>query len=68
MTEKAEVKGKPGYMGFFSIVLAITLISAVLIWIVYGYLPGEYYLPLSLIILVCAGIVAYFILINRVNI
>lgn len=68
MTHERQGKKKTGYMGFFSILLSITLITAGLMWEAYGYLPGQYYLPISFSILILAGIAGYVILNRKIEI
>lgn len=68
MSEERRVAKKSGYMGFFSIMLSITIITAGLMWEAYGHLPGQYYLPVSFAILVVAGVAGYVILVRRIEI
>ena len=57
-----------GFEGYFSIFLFLTIVTAVIIWILYGYFPYEYYLPGSILTLVVFGIFAYVILSRSINI
>ncbi|MCL4519170.1 MAG: hypothetical protein M1587_08250 [Thaumarchaeota archaeon] len=68
MSNEVHGKKKTGYMGFFSILLSITIITAGLMWEAYGHLPGQYYLPISFSILIAAGIAGYLILVRKIEI
>ena len=68
MTQKEHARRKTGYMGFFSILLSITLVTAGLMWEAYGHLPGQYYMPISFSLLILAGIVGYVILVRYIEI
>jgi hypothetical protein len=54
------------FYGYLSGLLSLLIAMAVVIWLIYWYLPGEDYLPLSLGSLAVFGIVAYLILSRRV--
>lgn len=54
------------FFGFFSVLLSITIVVSAAVWIIYGYMP-QYYLPLSLLMLAVAGVVAYVILTKAVK-
>ncbi|MDG6996795.1 MAG: hypothetical protein JRN52_12805 [Nitrososphaerota archaeon] len=68
MTQGYGAKKKTGFMGFFSILLSITLITAGLMWEAYGHLPGQYYMPISFSLLILAGVVGYLILVRYIEI
>jgi hypothetical protein len=57
---------KKGFMGFFSILLFLTIVFAGILWIIYGYLPYAYYLPLSAIGIVLFGVLVYFVLRDKI--
>ena len=59
-TQRPKKKGFVFY-GYFSVFLSLTILLGALIWLVYMYVP-EYYLPLSFLMLVVGGVLAYVIL------
>jgi hypothetical protein len=63
-----EEEGRRGiaFYGYLSAVLSLLIVTAAAIWSIYTYLPGIYYLPLSLGVLVLVGVVAYVILSRRI--
>ena len=58
-------KGIAGHR-FIAILFEMTLAIGAAMWFIYGYLP-QYYLPLSFLLLVIGGIVAYVILSKTVD-
>lgn len=56
------------FYGYFTVVLSLAIVTAGVMWIVYGYLPNEYYFPVSFSLLGVFGIIAYVILSKRLEI
>ncbi len=59
---------KSGFGGFFGLILELCIGGGALMWIAYAYLPHQYYLAISFGTVVLIGIVAYFILNERLEI
>ncbi|MDA4124461.1 MAG: hypothetical protein OK438_03315 [Thaumarchaeota archaeon] len=62
----AGVRRGIAFYGYLSSMLSLLIVMAVIIWLIYIYLPGGYYIPLSLVALVLFGLVGYMILSRRV--
>ena len=56
------------FYGYFTVVLSLAIVTAGVMWIVYGYLPNEYYFPVSFSLLATFGVIAYVILSRRLDI
>ena len=52
---------------FFSIIASLSVATAGVMYLAYGFLPRQYYLPLSLAITAAAGAVVYVILVRVVE-
>ena len=52
---------------FFSIIASLSIVTAGVMYLAYGFLPHQYYLPTSLGITAIAGVVVYFILVRVVE-
>jgi hypothetical protein len=55
------------FYGYFSVVLNLTIVVAAVLWVVYGRLPNQYYLPISFGVIALTGLVAFLILNKKVN-
>ena len=55
------------YSIFFSIIASLSVVTAGVMYLAYGFLPRQYYLPTSLGVTVAAGVVVYFILVRLVE-
>lgn len=53
---------------FFSIIASLSVVTAGVMYLAYGFLPHQYYLPTSLAVTAAAGVVVYFILARVVEI
>jgi hypothetical protein len=65
--QSAKKKKDIGYMGFFSIMLSIAILTAGILWEIYALLP-QYYLLLSFVVLAASGCAAFLILSKRIDI
>jgi len=59
---KTSSKKRLHFYGYFGVLLNLTIVMGALLWIAYGHLPGQYYLPVSFAVIVLTGFVAFFIL------
>jgi hypothetical protein len=55
------------FHGYFSLLLSLTILTAALIWVIYGDLPSQYYLPVSLGVIVVIGFLAFYILDKKIQ-
>jgi hypothetical protein len=55
------------FHGYPSVLLSLCIVLAGFLWVVYGYLPHEYYLPISFGGIAAFGIAAFFILTKKMN-
>ncbi len=65
--KKVTRKRRFVFHGYFSLFLSLTILTAGLIWIIYGDLPAQYYLPVSFGVIVVVGIVAFYILDKKIQ-
>jgi hypothetical protein len=61
-------KSRTGFRGYFSIYLSLAILAAALIYIVYGNLPYQYYLPLSFAIVAAVALAGFVILLKKIEI
>ena len=69
-TSSAKKLGKKRrivFHGYFSVFLSLTIVTAGLIWVIYGALPAQYYLPVSFGIIVVIGFLAFYILDKKIQ-
>jgi hypothetical protein len=62
------IKGKVTFRGYFSVFLSLTILAAALIYLIYGYAPYQYYLPLSFVVVLVVGIAGFVILSRKIEI
>ena len=55
------------FHGYFSLFLSLTILTAALIWVIYGDLPPQYYLPVSFGVIVVIGFLAFYILDKKIQ-
>jgi hypothetical protein len=55
------------FHGYFSLLLSLSILLAGVLWLAYGYLPYQDYLPISLLSVVLVGIAAFYILNKRMT-
>ncbi|MHB8567970.1 MAG: hypothetical protein ACYC9U_12845 [Nitrososphaerales archaeon] len=67
-TSKESKKKGPGFQMILTLFLSMTLVTAGILWEVYGYLPPQYYIPISLGVVVLYGALAYVFLSRTINI
>ena len=62
-------EGKKGrvFHGYFSVLLNLTIVVAAVLWLVYGHLPNQYYLPISFLVIVITGLAAFYILNSKMK-
>jgi hypothetical protein len=65
--ENSRTKKNIGYMGFFSIMLSIAIVTAGVCWEIYALLP-QYYIPLSFLVLAGSASAAFLILSTKIDI
>ena len=56
------------FHGYLSVFFSLTIAFAGALWLIYGYLPYQYYLPLSFLAVLVIGIIGYVILTKGVKI
>ena len=65
--QHGPTKKRPQFYGYFSILVYLTIIVAAALWLIYGHLPPQDYLPISFVVIAITGFVAYFILDRKVR-
>ena len=58
---------KSGFVGFFGFLLELCIVGGALMWVAYGYLPHQYYLPVSFAAVLVIGVVSYYVLNKRLD-
>ena len=66
-SRKKKNKG-PGFQLLLSFFAAMTLVVAGVLWEVYGLLPAQYYIPVSVGVVAVYGVLAYVFLSRSINI
>jgi hypothetical protein len=67
MPEVRKKRGKFIFHGYFSVLLNLTIVAAAVLWLAYGRLPNQYYLPISFSIIALTGVAAFFLLNNKMK-
>jgi hypothetical protein len=67
LDQGTKKKKNIGYMGFFSIMLSIAILTAGVLWEIYALVP-QYYLLLGFVVLAASGCAAFVILNTRIDI
>ncbi len=55
------------FHGYPSVLLSLCIVLAAVLWVVYGYCPHQYYLPVSFAGIAAFGFAAFFILTKKMN-
>jgi hypothetical protein len=55
------------FHGYPSVLLSMCILLAGVLWVVYGYLPHQYYLPVSFGGIAAFGVAAFLILTKKMN-
>lgn len=67
-SEPRILKKKRSFYGYFSLLFSMCIVQGAVLWVAYGYLPHQYYLPVSLISIISVGFIAFFILNSKIKI
>ncbi len=67
LDKKPGRKRRTIFHGYFSALLSLTILTAGLIWIIYGDLPAQYYLPASFGVIAIIGVLAFYILDKKIQ-
>ncbi len=62
------VRKKHSFYGYFSVLFSLCIVQGGVLWVTYGYLPHQFYMPVSLLSIVAVGLIAFFILNSKIKI